>query len=120
MLVVGLTEGKVKHAIADARKDMSRIFEKRCSLINKKGICYQCTELNNKFNPEQDAYIEINRIKMVKEAAHANYDELLKLRLALIKSIDPLNSEGTNLHNYIMENCPDWVKQQLSKQVATK
>ncbi len=116
MLITGLTEGRVKHAIADARRDMSRIFERRCSLINKKGICHQCTELNGIFNPEQDACIETNRIRMVKEAGRANYNELLKLRLQLIKSIDPLNSEGTNLHNYIMENCPDWAEHQISRQ----
>ncbi len=117
MLITDLTEGKVKHAIADARKDMSRIFERRCALISKKGICHQCTELNNKFNPEQDAHIEANKIKMVKEAENKNYNELLNLRLQLIKSIDPLNGEGTDLHNYIMENCPDWAKHQISKRI---
>ena len=34
MLITSLSEGKVKHAIADARKDMTRIFEKKCALIN--------------------------------------------------------------------------------------
>ncbi len=116
-LITGLTEGKIKHSIADARKDMSRIFERRCSLISKKGICHQCTELNGIFNPEQDAYIETNKIKMVRASERGNYDELLDLRLQLVKSVDPLNAEGTNLHNYIMENCPDWAKHQMSKQV---
>ena len=115
MLITNLTEGKVKHAIAGARRDMGRIFERRCSLISKQGICHQCTELNNKFNPEQDAHIEANKIKMVKEAEQANYDELLKLRLQLVKSIDPLNAEGSNLHNYITESCPDWAKHQTLK-----
>ncbi len=115
MVIVGQTEGKVKHAIADARKDMSRIFENRCALINKKGICHQCTELNNIFNPKQDAQIEINKIKLVKEAHSKGYSQLLDLRLELVKAIDPLNAEGSNLHNYIIENCPNWVKAEIEK-----
>ena len=74
IIITGLTEGKVKHAIADARKDMVRIFENRCTLINKKGICHQCIELNNIFNPEQDAQIEINKIKMVNKG-YLNYKD---------------------------------------------
>jgi len=115
ILITDLTEGKIKHAIAGARKEMNRIFEKRCALINKTGICHQCTELNNKFNPKQDAYIEANKIKMVKEAENKNYDELFDLRLQLVKTIDPLNAEGADLHNYFIENCPDWAEYQMSK-----
>ncbi|NAY93386.1 sigma-70 family RNA polymerase sigma factor [Muricauda sp. JGD-17] len=115
MVITGFREGKVKHAIADARKDMTRIFEKRCALINKKGICHQCTGLNKIYNPEQDTYIEANKLKMVKEAANKNYEELLNLRLQLAKSINPLNSEGTDLHNYLIENSPAWAKMQKAK-----
>ena len=115
MLITGLSEGKIKHAIADSRKDMNRIFEKRCALINKEGICHQCTGLNNRFNPEQDTQIEINKIKMIKEARNKNYDELLSLRLQLSKSIDPLQAEGADLHNYLLENSPDWAREQQEK-----
>ncbi|WP_282160804.1 RNA polymerase sigma factor [Ulvibacterium marinum] len=115
MLITGLTEGKVKHTIADARKDMNRIFEKRCALINKKGICHQCTGLNNRFNPEQDTHIEANKIKMIKEARNKNYDQLLDLRLQLAKTIDPLDAEGRDLHNYLIENSPDWARAQAAK-----
>lgn len=116
MLITGMTEGKVKHAIADARKDMTRIFEKKCALINKEGICHQCTGLNKRFNPEQDTQIEANKIKMVKEAQNKNYEELLELRLQLAKSINPLEAEGTDLHNYLLENSPRWAKIQMDKQ----
>lgn len=115
MLIMGLTEGKVKHAIADARSDMNRIFKKRCALINKEGICHQCTGLNKRFNPEQDAHIEANKVKMVRESRNENYEQMLNLRLQLAKSIDPLNAEGVDLHNYLIENSPMWAKKQLSK-----
>lgn len=115
MLIVGLSEGKVKHAIADARKDMNRIFEKRCALINKEGMCHQCTGLNNKFNPRQNTQIEANKIKMIREARNKNHDELLNLRIQLVKSVDPLNAEGSDLHNYLIENSPEWAKMQIQK-----
>ena len=115
MLITGLSEGKVKHAIADARKDMSRIFEKKCALINKEGICHQCTGLNQRFNPEQDTQIEVNKIKMVKEARNKNYEQLLNLRFQLAKNINPLKGEGIDLHNYLIEHSPQWAKQQKEK-----
>lgn len=115
MTITGLTEGKVKHALAEARQDMARIFEKRCALINKEGICHQCTGLNSRFNPQQDSQIERNKIKMVKEAREKNFKQLLKLRFQLVKSIDPLNAEGTEIHNFLIENSPGWAKSQLAK-----
>ena len=113
--ITGLTEGKVKHALADARKDMKRIFKKRCALINKEGICHQCTGLNKRFNPEQEMQIEANRIKMIKEAESEDYDRLFDLRLQLVRSLDPFEAEGIDLHNYLLENSPGWAVQQLDK-----
>lgn len=115
VLITGLTEGKVKHALADSRKEMVRIFNYRCSLINKKGICHQCTELNNVFNPLQDAQIQANKLKMVKEVSKSNHLQLLKLRFELVRGIDPLNAEGAELHKFILENCPDWAKEELAR-----
>src|ERR1041384_6556691 len=43
--ITGKTEGVVKHALLDARKTMQDIFDERCALINKAGVCHQCSEL---------------------------------------------------------------------------
>lgn len=120
MLIVDLSEGKVKHAIADAREAMGRIFEKKCVLVNKKGTCSQCTGLNSMYNPQQDAHIEANKVKMVKEQRGKNYEQLLDLRLQLVKSIDPLEGEGIDLHNYLIENSPAWAKQQKATKTPDK
>jgi RNA polymerase sigma-70 factor (ECF subfamily) len=113
MLILNLSEGKVKHAIADARKHLNRIFQKKCALINKNGTCSQCTGLNQMYNPEQEAHIEANKIKMVKEQAKKSNEQLLDLRLELIRSIDPLEGRTTGLHHYLIQNSPTWAKQQL-------
>ena len=119
MTITNLSQGKVKHAIANARNDMKRIFKNRCALINKNGICHQCTGLNKAFNPEQDAQIEANKIKMVKESKIKNFDQLFDLRLQLATSIDPLNAKGTDLHNYLLENIPDWAEIQNDSSVKS-
>lgn len=110
MQITGLSEGKVKHAIADARKNLIRIFKSKCALINKKGTCSQCTGLNKMYNPDQDAHIEANKMKMVKEQTKSNYEQLLDLRLELVKSIDPLSGKTSSLHHYLLQNSPDWAK----------
>lgn len=112
MLILNLTEGKVKHAIADARKHLIRIFEKKCALINKNGTCSQCTGLNQMYNPEQEAHVEANKIKMVREQKDKSNEELLKLRMELIKRIDPMEGQTTSLHHYLIQNSPAWAKQQ--------
>ena len=115
MLITDLSEGKVKHAIADSRKILTRIFKHKCVLINKKGVCSQCTGLNNIFNPDQETHIEANKMKIMREKEGKNYEQLLDLRLQMVKSLDPLSGEGIDLHNYLIENSPSWAQAQLEK-----
>ena len=112
MVITELSEGKAKHAIANARKHLVRIFEKKCALINKQGTCSQCTGLNKMYNPKQDEHIEANKLKMVKAQKEKNYQNLLELRLELIKTIDPLSGRTKSLHHYLIKNSPNWAKQQ--------
>lgn len=107
-LITGLSEGKVKHAVADARKIMTDIFEKKCALINKEGMCSQCTGLNQMYNPKQNAQEEANKLKIVKQGQGKNQEELMELRLAMIQDLDPLKARGLNLHGYLIEHSPEW------------
>ena len=50
--IMNQTEAMVKYYLRVARSKMIEVFDQRCSLINKQGICYQCTELNGIFNPK--------------------------------------------------------------------
>lgn len=120
MRITDLTEGKVKHAIADSRSILTRVFQRKCALINKEGMCSQCTGLNQIFNPEQKTHIEANKMKIVKEKEGKNYEELLELRLNMVQSLDPLSGEGIDLHNYLIENSPAWAEMQQKKVKAKK
>ena len=108
--ITGLSEGKVKHGIVDARRNMERIFENRCALINKTGVCDQCSALKGRLNPDQDAQIEANKLKLAEAAETEDGQHLLDLRLELVRSIDPINNPSSQIHIHFLENIPKWVK----------
>ena len=103
MLIIDKSEGQVKYNIQKARKSMEDIFDNRRALVNKKGTCHQCSELNGWFNPKQNQQIALLKIKMVKEAKQKNKEELYKMRTALIKAINPLKSTGNELQEILLE-----------------
>ena len=67
-LILGTRVAKTQHLLRKARQTMLRNFDHRCSLINKQGICYQCSELNGLFNPEQDAQQALIQLELVQAA----------------------------------------------------
>lgn len=107
--ITQLTEGKVKHAIADGRKNMIRIFDNRCSLVSKKGACHQCTVLKNNLNPSHNAQVEATKIKMVKDGNNSDKEHLLNLRFELTSKINPLDAPNSILNTYMLENSENWV-----------
>lgn len=108
--IAGLSKGQVKYGLTNARARLRQIFDNRCSLINKTGACHQCSELNGMLNPQQAFAAEAARLKMIKEKGKNNYEQLLELRLHLVKNIDPINAQGFDLHNYMLENVPNHIK----------
>jgi len=115
--ITGLNEGVAKHALADARKNMTRIFNNRCAFVNKNGTCHQCTELTGILNKDQEIHIKAKEIKMVKKGDSENQDYLFELRLDLVRSIDPLNVPNSIVNKYMLENCEKWVEEGKRKKV---
>ena len=103
-LILEKTEGVIKHLLNDARNIMTDIFEHRCALINKNGVCHQCSHINEIFNPKQDQQEELMKLDLVKGSKKFDREELFTLRTLLVKAIDPLHASGTDLHDEIM-NC---------------
>jgi RNA polymerase sigma-70 factor (ECF subfamily) len=100
--IIGVTLGVFKHLLHDARATMERVFEHRCALISKTGVCHQCSELNGFFNLAQDQQAELTKIDLVRAAEDANRSRLLEMRLALARGINPLHSEGADVQEAIM------------------
>ena len=101
--VLGRSVGAVTHLLHQARTTMKRIFEQRCALINQQGGCHQCAEFNGLFNPHQAEQQELVKLDLVRAAQDPAPQDLFALRTALVRSIDPLNAAGTNLHEVIMQ-----------------
>lgn len=100
--IVGVTLGVFKHLLHDARLTMERVFDHRCALINKSGVCHQCSELNGFFNPAQNQQAELAKIDLARAADDPDRNRLLDLRLALARGIHPLHSEGADVQEAIM------------------
>ena len=101
--IINCSLGVSKHLLHDARKNMMIIFDNRCALINKRGICHQCSELNGYFNPRQHTQEALLKLQLVNEAASGDKEKLYHLRVELIKSVHPLNTEGSDLHEIFMQ-----------------
>jgi len=88
-LILDKSEGVIKHLLNDARNVMTDIFEHRCALINKNGICHQCSHINGIFNPKHDQQEELMKLELVKASKKYNREQLFELRTMLVKAIDP-------------------------------
>ena len=102
--ILQTTTGVVKHCLHNARTTMRNIFEQRCSLINKKGICYQCSELNGFNNTKAETQRIIAEMELVKASQDPDKERLFFMRAHIVKAIDPLYANGTDLHNFLL-NC---------------
>jgi RNA polymerase sigma-70 factor, ECF subfamily len=103
-IILGISEPMVKYHLHTARAKMTDIFDRRCALINKEGVCHQCSELNGIFNPKQDFEIEKNKIELAKVAEKGDKDHLLNLRLQIMSEIDPFQSSGSDLQLHHLEH----------------
>ena len=102
--IVQMSEAMVKYHLHVSRSRMIEIFDHRCSLINKQGICHQCTELNGIFNPKQKAQEELVRIEMAREAENKSKEELFDLRMQILRELDPFESGAAELQLHHLEH----------------
>lgn len=102
--ILYMSEAMVKYHLHVSRSKMIEIFDQRCSLINKEGICYQCTELNGIFNPRQKAQEELVKIEMAREADSRSREELLDLRMKILRELDPFKSDAAELQLHHLEH----------------
>jgi len=101
--IIDNNEAMVKYYLRAGRGKMVTIFEGRCSLINKEGICHQCTELNGIFNPGQKVQEELLKIEMACEGNNPDREHLFDLRAKLVQGIDPFESGAAELQLHHLE-----------------
>lgn len=113
--IIDQTEAMVKYYLHVGRSRMIEVFDHRCSLINKQGICYQCTELNGIFNPKQKAQEELVKIEMVRAAADKDKEHLFDLRLKILQELDPFESAAAELQLHHLEHNRQVMEDYLEK-----
>ncbi|MBK8782478.1 MAG: RNA polymerase sigma factor [Anaerolineales bacterium] len=102
--ILNQTEAMVKYYLHTSRSRMIEVFDQRCSLINKQGICHQCTELNGIFNPKQKAQEELVKIEMAKDAENKTKEDLFDLRMKILQELDPFESGAAELQLHHLEH----------------
>jgi RNA polymerase sigma-70 factor (ECF subfamily) len=102
--ILDTTEAMVKYYLHTGRSKMIGIFDGRCALISKKGVCHQCSELNGIFNPKQNTQQELMKIEMVKEVEKGNKERLFDLRMEVLRGIDPFKSSAAELQLHHLEH----------------
>lgn len=101
--ILATTDALVKYHLHTARKKMIDLFDSRCALINKEGMCHQCSEINGIFNPKQNTQEELMKIKMAKEAKKTDKSRLFDLRMEILQGIDPFASKAHELQLHHLE-----------------
>lgn len=113
--ILNTTEAMVKYYLHTGRSKMISIFDGRCALINKEGVCHQCSELNGIFNPQQKTQEEIMKIDMAKEADKGNKEHLFDLRMQILQEIDPFQSKASELQLHHLEHNRQVMEKYLEK-----
>jgi RNA polymerase sigma-70 factor (ECF subfamily) len=103
-IILNTTEAMVKYYLHTGRSKMIQIFDGRCALINKQGVCHQCSELNGIFNPQQNTQEELVKIDLVKAAEKGDKEQLLDLRMQILQELDPFKSKAAELQLHHLEH----------------
>jgi RNA polymerase sigma-70 factor, ECF subfamily len=113
--ILDSTEAMIKYYLHTGRSKMIQVFEGRCALINKLGVCHQCSELNGIFNPKQKLQEELVKIEMAREAEKADKEHLFNLRMKVIQGIDPFESGAAELQLHHLEHNRQVMEKYLEK-----
>ncbi|AUD01901.1 RNA polymerase sigma factor [Spirosoma pollinicola] len=116
--ILDSTEAMVKYYLHTGRAKMIHVFEGRCALINKQGVCHQCSELNGLFNPKQKFQEEAVKIDLVRKAATADREHLFDLRMKVIQGIDPFESNAAELQLHHLEHNRQVIENYLEKNAS--
>lgn len=100
--VLGKSVPVFKHLVHEARQTMIRLFEGRCTLINKQGVCYQCSELSDRLRGAEATQRQLAELTLTQQDSAEARAKTFDLRLRLLKVIDPLNANGTNFHHFLI------------------
>jgi RNA polymerase sigma-70 factor (ECF subfamily) len=94
--IVGISEPRLRHRLADARRTMVEGFEGMCQLVNKSGACWQCRSLRELAPPENRGE-DLVRIE-VRPGVAVTPESLFEARLDIVRSADLEEGRTAGLH----------------------
>jgi RNA polymerase sigma-70 factor (ECF subfamily) len=72
---LGVSESVFRHRLSEARRTMERSYEGLCALVNKRGVCYQCSglreaipDVSRQGEPPPDTLSFDRRLEVVRES----------------------------------------------------
>jgi RNA polymerase sigma-70 factor, ECF subfamily len=95
--ILGISEPKLRHALSAARAKMQAGFDGLCALINKKGVCHQCSGLREGAG-EGHRGPDLIQIEVAPGIA-VTADSLFDARLAIVRSADLESGRSHKLHD---------------------
>lgn len=113
--ILDTTEAMVKYYLHTGRSKMITVFDGRCALVNKKGVCHQCSEMNGIYNPKQNVQEELMKIELVKQAEKGSKEHLFDLRMEILRGIDPFKSNAAELQLHHLEHNRQVMENYLKK-----
>lgn len=113
--ILDFTEDMTKYYLRAGRGKMIEIFDRRCSLINKEGICHQCTELNGIFNPKQDKQVALAKVQLARDAEKKGKEQLFDIRMEVLQGLDPFKSGAAELQLHHLEHNRKVMEKYLEK-----
>jgi len=90
--LLGMSESVYRHRLSEARRNMEHAFEGLCSLVNKAGACYQCSELRD-LTPQARRGREVPSL--------GEHEERWRRRLAIVRDADLVGGRSRALHDLL-------------------
>lgn len=114
-IILEQSDAMVKYYLHTGRSKMIEVFDHRCSLINKEGVCHQCSELNGVFNPKQNQQEALAKVQLVKDANSKDKEQLFDVRMLVLKGLDPFKSGAAELQLHHLEHNRQVMEKYLEK-----
>ncbi|MGH9746518.1 MAG: RNA polymerase sigma factor [Candidatus Acidiferrales bacterium] len=100
--ILRVSEPVFRHRLADARAKMTAAYDGLCALINKTGVCYQCSGLRE-IAGEANRGPDLGQIEVAPGMA-VNPETLLDARVAIVRSSDLEGGTTRTMHDLFFEN----------------
>ena len=95
--ILAVSEPVFRHRLSSARAKMTQDYEGLCALINKSGLCYQCSGLRA-VAPEGHRGPDLVQIEVAPGVA-MNAENLFDARLAIVREADLATGRSKVLHD---------------------